>query len=148
MIETIKRHLQHMTILDAVLIGFLFIISFLPHGVYAYQLSQMDESAAIVASVKIDGELVYQTELDEDTPYEKFTLYPSEGQYNVIEVDGEQIRNKEDNSPDQIGVRRGWISEPGETAVVLPHKLIIEIEAKNGGSEEETLQDQGIVIPN
>ena len=36
----------------------------------------------------------------------------------------------EDNSPDQIAVRTGWISNPGQTSICLPHKLVISIEKK------------------
>ncbi|HAP9081438.1 TPA: hypothetical protein IWD14_002472, partial [Enterococcus faecium] len=34
------------------------------------------------------------------------------------------------NSPDQIAVRTGWISKPGQTSICLPHKLVISIEKK------------------
>lgn len=137
MLENLKLHLKQMKPLDVIILIFLFIASFIPHGIYAYHLGQIDvDNVNIVATITIDGEEVYSVELSEDTPHEEFTLYPSEGQYNIIEVDGTRIRNKEDNSPDQIGVRRGWISRPGETAVVLPHRLIIEITAENDQGEE------------
>lgn len=137
MLEKLKMHLKQMKPLDVIILVFLFIASFIPHGIYAYQLGQLDmDGVNIIATITIDGEEVYSVELSEDTPHEEFTFYPDDGQYNVIEVDGTQIRNKEDNSPDQIGVRRGWISRPGESAVVLPHRLIIEITAENEDGEE------------
>lgn len=40
-------------------------------------------------------------------------------------------RNKEDNSPYQIAVRRDWIQSPGETSLNLPHRLLIEIVTEN-----------------
>lgn len=147
MLEKIKYHLRQMKPLDVVIIAFLLVASFIPHVVYGYQMSNIDEDAKIVATVSIDGEVVYETELSEDTPHQTFTLYPDEGQYNIIEVDGTRIRNKEDNSPDQIGVRRGWISQPGETIVVLPHELIIEIQAVNPEGEEVEEEEDGVIIP-
>lgn len=161
MLEKLKMHLSQMKVLDVVIIIFLFAASFIPHVIYGYQLGQLDEDGVtIMATVSIDGEEVYSTELSEETPHEEFTLYPAEGQYNIIEVDGTRIRNREDNSPDQIGVRRGWISRPGETAVVLPHRLIIEVQAVNEDGEavspneieeddgEESIEDQeDVVIP-
>lgn len=54
-------------------------------------------------------------------------ILPSKGKYNIIEVAPGKIRVKEDNSPDQIAVRTGWISRPGEMSICLPHKLIVEI---------------------
>ena len=35
---------------------------------------------------------------------------PHDNQYNIIEIDGTRISDKEDNSPDQIAVQTGWIS--------------------------------------
>lgn len=140
MLDKIKFHLGKMRPFDAVIILCLFVASFIPHMVYGIQLSQVDEDALIYATVKISGEEVYRVELSEETPHETLTFYPSDNQYNIIEVVGLQIRNKEDNSPDQIGVRKGWISQPGETVVVLPHELIIEIHAESSDEEE-------IIIP-
>lgn len=163
MLERLKVHLKQMKPLDIFIIIVLFVASFIPHVIYAYQLDQLEQDGvAIMAEITIDGEEVYSVELSEETPHEEFTLYPADGQYNIIEVDGTRIRNQEDNSPDQIGVRRGWISQPGETAVVLPHRLIIEVKAvdKDGhelnpnelnedqDESQENIEDQeDVVIP-
>ncbi|MGH2198744.1 NusG domain II-containing protein, partial [Enterococcus faecalis] len=32
-----------------------------------------------------------------------------------------------DNSPDQIAVKTGWTSEPGQTSICIPHRFILEI---------------------
>jgi len=141
-----KEQLQLVKPFDIMIIILLFLVSFVPHIVYGIQ-NNVSENAQIFAVVSIDGEEVYRVELSEDTPHEEFTLYPAEGQYNVIEVDGERIRNKEDNSPDQLGVRKGWISEPGETAVVLPHKLIIEIKAIDPETDTEEAPEDDVIIP-
>lgn len=146
MLKKIKFHLSKMKPLDVVIIVCLLIASFIPHIVYGIHLGNIDEDARIIATVSISGEEVYRVELSEETPHEEFTLYPNEGQYNIIEVDGERIRNREDNSPDQIGVRRGWISQPGETAVVLPHQLVIEIHAESPDGEE-IYEDEEVIIP-
>lgn len=137
MLERIKFHLKQMKPLDVVIIIVLFIASFIPHVIYGYQLNQLDqEGVRIIATITVDGDEVYSVELSEETGHEEFELNPAQNQYNIIEVDGTRIRNREDNSPDQIGVRRGWISRPGETAVVLPHRLIIEIHAETEDGEE------------
>lgn len=133
--------------LDVVIIVCLLVASFIPHFVYGAQLRNVDDEAVIIATVRISGEEVYRTELSEDTPHEEFRLEPREGQYNIIEVDGTRIRNKEDNSPDQLGVRRGWISQPGETAIVLPHELIIEIHAESPDGEEIHDEEDDLIIP-
>lgn len=56
------------------------------------------------------------------------TYYPNKKQYNIIEIYHGRIRVKDDNSPDQIAVRTGWIDTIGQTSICLPHQLIITIE--------------------
>ena len=146
MLKKMKYHLRNIKPMDVVIIAILLLGSFIPHIVYGMQLSQVDADAQIIATVKISGEEVYQVALSEETPRQEFTLEPAEGQYNIIEVDGTRIRNKEDNSPDQLGVRRGWISKPGETAVVLPHRLIIEVHAESPEGEE-IYEEDDVIIP-
>lgn len=132
--------------LDVIIIVFLMVASFIPHIVYGIHLGTIDEDATIIATVTISGEEVYRVELSEETPHELIRFEPREGQYNIIEVDGTRIRNKEDNSPDQLGVRRGWISQPGETAVVLPHQLIIEVHAESPDGNQ-LYEDEDVIIP-
>jgi len=120
---------------DVVTILLLLVFSFTPIVVFAHQQSQIPEGAELVAVVTIGREVVDRFPLVEGGPH--FTvLYTSDdglrgNQYNIIEVDGDRIRVKEDNSPDQIAVNTGWISRPGQTSICLPHQLMIRIEATN-----------------
>ncbi|AYW46850.1 NusG domain II-containing protein [Tetragenococcus koreensis] len=117
-----------MKIGDVIIIGILVIASFLPVVIFYFQQDQgqADETMEKYAVIRIDGEEVDRFSLDEDNSVKK-TYYPAEGQYNIVEVEDGRARVKQDNSPDQIAVRTGWISEPGETSICLPHKLVIEI---------------------
>ena len=125
------------TLTDAFVIFTLLIISFTPLAIFHYSYAQ-SASDEVVAYISIDGEVVDTFTLSESTPHELKTYYPAGDQYNIIEVDGTRIRVKEDNSPDQIAVKTGWISRPGETSICLPHKLIIDI---RGESRTETPAD-------
>lgn len=138
-----KNQLELVRPFDGIIVILLLLGSFIPLIIFGYSTKNIDEDSSIYAVVIIDGEPVKEIELSEDTSHEMFTFYPSEGQYNIIEVDGTKIRNKEDNSPDQIAVKTGWISKPGETAICLPHKLIIEVKAMD--SSKET--DDDVIIP-
>ncbi|HFI0047919.1 TPA: NusG domain II-containing protein [Streptococcus suis] len=134
---TIKSILKQLKLFDYILIGFTLILSFLP-AIFTYALLTTDTNEAkTIAYVRINGEVVDQFELSKDTPHQEKTYYPNEGQYNIIEVDGERIRVKEDNSPDQIAVMTSWISQPGQLSVCLPHNLLIEIKSVGGESTEE-----------
>lgn len=134
---TIKSILKQLKLFDYILIGFTLVLSFLP-AIFTYtQLTTDTNEAKTIAYVRINGEVVDQFELSKDTPHQEKTYYPNEGQYNIIEVDGERIRVKEDNSPDQIAVMTSWISQPGQLSVCLPHNLLIEIKSVGGESTDE-----------
>lgn len=139
-----KNQLELVRPFDGIIVILLLLGSFIPLIIFGYSTKNIDEDSSIYAVVIIDGEPVKEIELSEDTSHEMFTFYPSEGQYNIIEVDGTKIRNKEDNSPDQIAVKTGWISKPGETAICLPHKLIIEVKATDASKETD---DDDVIIP-
>ncbi|HFI0356962.1 TPA: NusG domain II-containing protein [Streptococcus suis] len=134
---TFKSILKQLKLFDYILIGFTLVLSFLP-AIFTYtHLTTDTNEAKTIAYVHINGEVVDQFELSKDTPHQEKTYYPNEGQYNIIEVDGERIRVKEDNSPDQIAVMTSWISQPGELSVCLPHNLLIEIKSVGGESTDE-----------
>lgn len=129
-----KKVLRYLKPWDYILISLALVISFVPAMVTAIQY-HMEPEVKNVAIVKIHGVEVDRFELYEGAePLEK-TYHPSNIQYNIIERDGDKIRIKEDNSPDQIGVRTGWISRPGQTAICLPHGLIIEVQGEMAEDE-------------
>ncbi|HEL1614231.1 TPA: NusG domain II-containing protein [Streptococcus suis] len=140
---TFKSILKQLKLFDYILIGFTLVLSFLP-AIFTYtHLTTDANEAKTIAYVRINGEVVDQFELSKDTPHQEKTYYPNEGQYNIIEVDGERIRVKEDNSPDQIAVMTSWISQPGQLSVCLPHNLLIEIKSVGG----ENTDEEELILP-
>lgn len=125
-----KAILKQMKAFDYVIIVVCLIISFLPNIVTANIYSNSNDEQTIVALIKINGQEVDRFVLGDETEDFEKTYYPNTGQYNIIQKQGDQIRIREDNSPDQIGVRTGWIRQPGQTAICLPHGFIIEIQGK------------------
>ncbi|XJS09968.1 NusG domain II-containing protein [Aerococcaceae bacterium WGS1372] len=114
---------------DYIFIVLAIVLSFLPNLITNARFNS-NQDIQNIAIVKIHGEVVAEYPLSEDGDSVVETFYPSENQYNIIEVSNNRARIKEDNSPDQIGVRTGWISRPGETAICLPHGLVLEIIGK------------------
>jgi hypothetical protein len=76
------------------------------------------------AEVRVNGTVVKTFDL---TKNQTWTYRTKNGFWNIIEVKDGKIRDKADNSPDQIAVHKGWISMVGDTAVCLPHNLVIEV---------------------
>lgn len=126
----IKKLVKMMKPFDVIIIFMLVALSFSPMAIFAVQNSQ-NEGNKIYAVISIDGEEVDRFLLTGNEEHKLITYYPAPGQYNIIEIDGERIRNKEDNSPQQISVKTGWIQSPGETSLNIPHRLLIEIISEN-----------------
>lgn len=124
---------------DYVIVVVCILFSFIPNIVTGAVYGNSSETQDTVAIIKIHSEEVDRFVLGDDT--EDFTkeYHPGTNQYNIIEKKGEQIRIKEDNSPDQIGVRTGWIENPGQTAICLPHGFIIEIQGE--------MQEDSLILP-
>lgn len=115
---------------DLILIVLFLFASFLPLVFFHVQQSNENENDVVTtkyAIVKIKGKEVERFDLTKKQHILK-TYYPNKKQYNIIEIYHGRIRVKEDNSPDQIAVRTGWIDTVGQTSICLPHQLIITIE--------------------
>ncbi|MFX3617313.1 MAG: NusG domain II-containing protein [Sporolactobacillus sp.] len=121
---------------DIIIICLLVLLSFLPLGVFSYvQAKHSANSDARVAVISVDSKKVRQVMLSGNTQIEKFDIRGENGDLNTIEVRKDRIRIKSANCPDQICVRTGFISKPGETIVCLPHRLVIEIQSENNPPE-------------
>lgn len=136
-----KSILTHFKPYDYILIAIAVGLSFLPL-IITSRLYSNHSNSELVAIVKISGKVV--DELSLNSPKEVIkTYHPNDKQYNTIEIKNGQIRVKEDNSPDQIAVRTGWISQEGQILVCLPHQFLIEITRK--GQTDEAVDD--LILP-
>lgn len=129
-----KKALKDFKLYDILLVALCILLSFVPLAIFVTK--EISKTGTYkIALIKIDGKEVDRFEMDTIDYMEK-TYHPSKGQYNIIEIKKGRIRNKEDNSPDQIAVRTGWISEVGQTAICIPHDFVIEI-ITNGEQKDE-----------
>ena len=53
--------------------------------------------------------------------------------YNEVVIKGGQVSVSEASCKNQVCVRRGPISKPGESIVCLPNRLVVSIESEEGG---------------
>ncbi|WP_338471111.1 NusG domain II-containing protein [Niallia sp. XMNu-256] len=123
---------------DIIITLLLVLLSFLPIVIFSYQQAEKTSELAgfgeteTVAVITVNNEEVRRITLTGNTESEVFDIHTDDGGYNTIEVRGESIRIKGANCYDQVCVRFGFISKPGETAVCLPHKLVLEIKSTAG----------------
>lgn len=141
-----KQVLTYFKPFDYLLISLAIILSFLPAAWTIYQKMRTPPSSGLVAVVKIHGKVVDTYALEEQGPHFEKTYHPDKGQYNIVEVDGDSIRVREDNSPDQIAVKTGWINQEGQLSICLPHDLIIEIQSTKDSSDKENQEDD-LILP-
>lgn len=85
---------------------------------------QLTRQAGGTVSVQIDGKVVMELPLNEDTE-----LVLGEGAYtNTLVIEGGTARVVEASCPDRICVRQGTVKYAGESIVCLPHKLAVTVQ--------------------
>lgn len=114
--------------ITAVVIAGIVVISSI--GVLAYMY--LAKGGHHIAEIKQDGKVIRTIDLDSIASAEDIRVsYGND--YNVVRVEKGKIRIIDADCPDKLCVKTGWITEPGQSVICLPHKLIIKIQ---GGSKE------------
>lgn len=110
---------------DLVLLIALLLLSLVPEGVFIFSGSdRMLEGTKAV--VQVNGSVYKEIPLSEHHGTDTFTIQTADG-YNTIVVKDQKIGIIEADCPDKICIQEGFIRNPGETTVCLPHKVMIEI---------------------
>jgi hypothetical protein len=109
---------------DIILVGvIIFIVLAGFGGLKFYQAQNKEESRfAIITQNNVLVERIDLNAVEE--PREIILPGPY---HEVVRVEKGRIRFKEADCPDQICVRMGWLKKPGDIAVCLPNKAIINI---------------------
>lgn len=115
---------------DGVIILGLLLLSFAPIVIFNLHKINTPTQQAVLS---VDGKEIKRFDLSDQQQSFTYRYEDVDGGYNLIEVKGKRIRIKEADCGDQICVQRGWITKSGETIVCLPHKLVVEVKAADGG---------------
>lgn len=105
-------------------------------GVFTYK--NFKSGPEKIALIKQDGKVIKTIDLNKIKYKQKFIVKYKSSNFNKIEIENGKIAITDADCPDKICVKTGWISEPGQSIVCLPHKLIIEIEGKNSNYDDIT----------
>lgn len=103
-------------------------------GFFSYK--QYVKGSHRIAVIKQNGTIIKTIDLNTVKQSTQFNIPYNNEHFNLIEVTPGKIRFIDADCPDKICVKSGWISEPGQTAACLPHKLIITIEGKNASYDK------------
>lgn len=110
---------------DIVLLIALLLLSLLPEGVFILRGSDRTLEGT-QAVVQVNGSVYKEIPLSEHHGTDTFTIQTNSG-YNTVVVKDQTIGIVEADCPDKICIQEGFIRNPGETTVCLPHKVMIEI---------------------
>lgn len=83
----------------------------------------MNNKQANKALVYYESDVILEIDLSKNDTYEVM----GENGKVIIEVNNNQIRVKEENSPYHLCQKQGYISNTNETLICLPNKIIIEL---------------------
>lgn len=90
-------------------------------GLALWQWQPAEHAAGAV--VWLDGEAIHHLDLSRDT---RLSVQGPIGT-TAVQVHAGRIRVTESPGPRQICVRAGWLQSPGDTAVCLPNRVIVEV---------------------
>ena len=96
-------------------------------GLYRYFNQGKVLNAKIVQNQKV-LEIIDLNSVEEPR---EWIVKEENGGVNTIRVEKGRIRFVDADCPDFVCVNSGWLSQPGDIAVCLPHKLSIHIEGQN-----------------
>lgn len=119
---------------DIIIIVILIVISFLPEGVF-WIVSGRKNYSGTYAEITVNSKLYKRINLSDHKGTEKLTIKTKYGE-NVVEIQDNKISIIEADCPDKVCERPGFIEEPGDTLVCLPHRLIIEIKGNKEENDE------------
>lgn len=117
--------------LDIVIIAVLLIISFIPEVLFGIKYSA--EASETYAEITIGGKLYKTVSLSQNGGEDSFIVHTEQG-FNEIEIKGDSIAIIDANCNDKLCLEVGHVTDPGESIICLPHKLMIEVKGKTDDS--------------
>ena len=106
------------------------------HGNAVVNSSGSNSESKAVVIIKSGGKLISEQPLSEDATLEISAANDrsrKSEKYNIVSIKDGKVYVSEASCKNQVCVRHGVISRPGESIVCLPNRLVVSIEQ---GSEE------------
>lgn len=116
-----------------IFISILVIITLGFSGTFIYK--NYMKSSDKIALIKQDGKVIDKINLTNFTGTKEMTIKTKDGHFNKILIEKDKISIADADCPDRVCVKTGPISQPGDTVVCLPHRLMITIEGNKPKGE-------------
>ncbi len=119
--------------LDIVIIAVLLILSFVPEILFGMRYSR--DASETYAEITIGGRHYKTVSLSDNKGEDSFIIETEYG-LNEIVIKDDSIGIIDADCADKLCLEPGYISEPGEVIICLPHKLMVEIIGTSDNSSE------------
>lgn len=117
---------------DKIMMG---VVVLLALGIFLYYQIAGPSGVGNQVIIEVGGEVVKTFSLPQETLVE-YRVEVGETGYNLIQIEGNRVRVVEANCPEQVDVKAGWISKPGQSLVCLPHKMVVTIAGEEMSDDE------------
>ena len=97
-----------------------------------------NQNSPSVAKVFLFGKLQKTIDLKNVKEPFDFTIMNDNGGSNVIHVEKGKICVLKANCPDQICVKRGYVTSKAAPAVCIPNGVVIEVDTQNKSNSDDT----------
>lgn len=120
--------------LDIIIIVLLVTISLVSLGIYKWNSSRDYEEKFV--EISVDNELFKKIPLNDNVKDETFTISTDLGT-NIVVIENGKVGISDADCPDKLCVKDGFISNPGEMLVCLPHKVVVEVKGQRVSEVDE-----------
>ncbi|MDD7183454.1 NusG domain II-containing protein [Peptostreptococcus anaerobius] len=92
----------------------------------------LNSSPASTVQIYVGDKLYKELPINKDT-----TITLDNSGKNIIKVHNNGVEMIEANCPDQVCIKTGFISKPGQSIVCLPHKVNVKIVGESSESDND-----------
>ncbi|WP_152394989.1 NusG domain II-containing protein [Paenibacillus guangzhouensis] len=114
---------------DIMLIGIVLLCAIIFIIIKAFPNEVSDESHSKIAKITVDGKIFRTVELTAEP--QEIKVETEDGHYNLLKVHDHGIEMIDADCPDKVCLTFGFITNPSQTIVCLPHRVLVEIENNN-----------------
>ncbi len=96
----------------------------------SYLINRQEAGDKMVLEIRQDGDLIQQIDLSA-VRNKQIKITGQDGHYNTVEIKAGKARVKDADCPNQICVKTGWLSRPGQISFCAPNRLMISIKGQS-----------------
>ncbi len=109
---------------DIILMFILFLLSLIP-TLLLYNRASLDQPVS--ATIQVNQNVIQEIDLTDPDELKMVEIPEIACNEDGVEIKNRAVRIRDSSCPDQICVQTGFISEPNQVIICLPHRVVIEL---------------------